>query len=367
MTDLTSLCQWFRQDFIPSLDEQSQNFSNDRDLLKKSSQELFEKGFFKIFDKDPMLLREKQALFFSLMRELSRHQPSLAVFLSFQMIFGQYFVSKYGTTDQKNKYIEAIQSGALIVSAAWTEDVSGYKTQLIHASLEEPSMLLNGKKEMITNLPIAGLVLYICKREQEKAEPETILVLMDTKNLQEGITSQRFKKGLSGLTVGRLALDEYVVEKEEVVVRGEQADQILEELMTLYEWVMSFISLGIAEGLWQESLEYSQAPRGFGTRLIEVPLVQMNLTSLYSDIRLGQSFVDQIVHYHKGEPEDVTVFKVYTGKLLYKSLHKVEALIPNFASQKEEKIYKLYLDGHEMLDAAGSIDTHSRKMVQRWL
>ena len=367
MTDLTSFCQWFRQEFIPSLDEQAQNFSEDRDLMKNLTHDLFERGFFRIFHADPMTIRDKQALFFSLMRELSSHQPSLAVFLSFQMIFGQYFVAQYASSEQQKKYLEAIQSGDITVSAAWTEDVSGYKTQLIHASLEEPSMLLNGKKEMITNLPIAGLVLYICKREQSQADPETILVLMDTKNLQESISSQRFRKGLRGLTVGSLTLDEYVVEKEEVVARGEQADHVLEELMTLFEWVMSFISLGIAEGLWQESLEYSQAPRGFGTRLIEVPLVQMNLTSLYSDIRLGQSFVDQIVHYHKGEPEDVTVFKVYTGKLLYKSLHKVEDLIPNFASQKEEKIYKLYLDGHEMLDAAGSIDTHSRKMVQRWL
>ena len=134
----------------------------------------------------------KSPIFFVLaMLELCRVEVSVGAALSVCLSIGSFPIVKWGTEEQKKKYLPPLARGEKLCAFALTEDNAGSDSamQETTAELQGDEYVINGKKIYITN---AGY-----------AETYIVIAMTDKSKGTKGISAFIVEKGTPGFTFGK--------------------------------------------------------------------------------------------------------------------------------------------------------------------
>ena len=112
------------------------------------------------------------------------------------------YIERYGTDEQKQKYLPGCVNGDIVTAIAMTEpgtgsDLQGVKT---NAVLNGDHYVLNGSKTFITNGQLADLYIVVAKTDPEGGAKGTSLLLVEA-------NSEGFEKGTNLEKIGMKAQD----------------------------------------------------------------------------------------------------------------------------------------------------------------
>ena len=101
-------------------------------------------------------------------REIERVDSSYRSALSVQSSLSMYAIYRFGSEEQKNKYLPEMAKGNLVGCFGLTEPDAGSDpgSMLSNAKKTDGGYLLNGSKTWITNAPIADVFVIWAKDEQ---------------------------------------------------------------------------------------------------------------------------------------------------------------------------------------------------------
>ena len=164
-------------------------------------------------------------------------------------------LNKFGTPEQKRKWLPRLASGDVLGAFALTEPASGSDAASLQASARRTGdgYVLNGTKIFITNVGRAGLYIVFARSgtEERAAGVSAFLVPAGTPGLRVG---QVFKKmGLNGSPTGELVLEDVAVPAENRLGAEGQGFTVAMRALDSGRIGISGQALGIAQAAVDES------------------------------------------------------------------------------------------------------------------
>jgi glutaryl-CoA dehydrogenase len=244
-----------------------------------------------------------------IMREIERIDSGYRSCASVQSSLVMYPIYKFGSQEQKDRFLPELAKGNLIGCFGLTEpdhgsDPSGMKTRAV---LNGDHYILNGSKNWITNSPIADVFVIWAKDDDG-----IIRGFLLEKNMP-GLSAPKIdgKFSLRASITGMIFMDNVKVPKENLLplTKGLKSPFIC---LNNARYGISWGVLGAAEDCYLRAREYALERKQFNKPLASNQLIQMKLTDMLTEITLGlQSClrVGRMMDENTLIPETISILK----------------------------------------------------------
>jgi alkylation response protein AidB-like acyl-CoA dehydrogenase len=224
------------------------------------------------------------------MEELSKVDASTSVVVSVNNSLVCYGLEKYGTEEQKQKYLVPLAKGEKIGAFCLSEPEAGSDATSQHTTAVDMGdhYLLNGVKNWITNGSTASTYLVMAQTNPEKAH-HGINCLIVEKGM-EGFTvgHKENKLGIRGSDTTSLMFTDVKVPKENRI--GEDGFGFKFAMTTLEGGRIGIASqaLGIASGAYELALAYAKERKAFGKTIADLQATQFKLADMATEIEAAR-------------------------------------------------------------------------------
>ena len=223
-----------------------------------------------------------------IMQELERCDSGIRSTASVQGSLVMYPIYKFGSEEQKRKYLPKLASGDMFGCFGLTEPNHGSDPGSMETSFVDKGdhYLLNGAKMWISNSPLADIAVVWAKNEAGK-----IRGLIVEKGM-EGFTAPEIKNkwSLRASITGELVFDNVKVPKENLFPEIEGLRGPLSCLSSA-RYGIAWGALGAAMDCYDTALKYSLERQQFGKPLAGFQLQQKKLAEMITEITKGQLLV----------------------------------------------------------------------------
>ena len=225
--------------------------------------------------------------------ELSRVDGGTGVILSAHVSLGSWPIFAYGTEEQKQKYLVPLAKGEKLGAFGLTEpnagsDASGTETTAV---LEGDSYILNGGKIFITNA--------------DKADTYIVFAVTTPEMGTRGISAFIVEKGWEGFTFGdhydkmgirssstaELIFNDVRVPKENLLGGEGQGFKMAMATLDGGRIGIAAQALGIAQGAYENALEYSKERIQFGKPICQQQIIAFKLADMATKLRAARMLV----------------------------------------------------------------------------
>jgi glutaryl-CoA dehydrogenase len=228
-------------------------------------------------------------------QELERGDSALRSFASVQSSLCMWPISRYGSDEQKARYLPAMAKAEVIGCFGLTEHDHGSDPGRMETRAErdgDGSWVLNGTKMWISNGSIADLALVWAKaRDGGEEVVRGFLVVTD----RPGFTAHEIhhKLALRASVTSELVLQDCRVPSD-AVLPGVQGLRGPLSCLNEARFALTFGTLGAAMACYESALAYSQLREQWGRPIGGFQLVQLRLVDALEDITHGQLLAYQL-------------------------------------------------------------------------
>ena len=223
--------------------------------------------------------------------ELARcRSGGVAAALGAHKDLGSYYLYRFGTEEQRQRWLTPAIAGETITSLAVTEpeagsDVGGIRTR---AKRDGSDWVLHGTKTFITNGPIADVVVVAAKTDPDAGHQGISLFAVEAG--APGFTAQRVDTvGWRTSHTGELAFDECRVPGDALL--GEE-NRGFYQIMENFQWeriVMALAATAGAEITLEAAIQYGRDRQAFGRPVLKFQVWRHRLADLATEIEAAQA------------------------------------------------------------------------------
>lgn len=225
--------------------------------------------------------------------ELSKVDASCSVIMSVNNSLVCWGLEKFGTEEQKQKYLVPLAKGEIIGAFCLSEPEAGSDATSQKTTAEDKGdyYLLNGVKNWITNGHSASVYLVMAQTDKEKGH--------------RGINCLIVEKGMEGFTIGpkenkmgirasdthSLMFNNVKVPKENRI--GEEGFGFKFAMKTLSGGRIGIAAqaLGIASGAYELAKEYAKQRKAFGKEIYKHQAIAFKLADMATRIEAARMLV----------------------------------------------------------------------------
>ena len=301
--------------------------------------------------------------------ELAKVDASHGLTVSAHTTLGTSPIVHFGTAAQKARYVPPLASGRVMGGFGLTEpeagsDAGGTRTT---ASRRDGYYLLNGTKRFITHGGVGEVFVITAVTDASKGTKGiSSFILTKHTNDEAGARAagvghdpslpamKGFRAGKKEDKLGWRASDtcELVMEDVEVPVDnllGEEGQGFVNFMRTLDAGRIGIaaLSLGIAEGAFEEALSYAGVRKQFGQPIASFQGVSFQLADMATEIEAGKHLV-----YHaawlaqNGKPygKEAAMAKLYCSELAMRATIKAVQLHGGYGYTKDYPVERMMRD-----------------------
>ena len=228
-------------------------------------------------------------------QELERGDSGLRSFVSVQSSLCMYPIFRYGSEEQRQRFLPKMAEGDVIGCFGLTEPDSGSDPASMRttATKVDGGWRLNGAKMWITNAPIADIAIVWAKTD------EGIRGFIVEKDF-EGFTRPEIKHKLSlrASITGELAFDDVFVPDENFLPGSTRGLGAPLSCLTQARYGIAWGAMGAAMACFDIAKDYSLERKQFGKPIASFQLIQKDLADMFSEIVKGQCLNLRIGRLH---------------------------------------------------------------------
>lgn len=227
------------------------------------------------------------------MEEISRASASVGLSYGAHSNLCVNQLRRWGTEEQKRKYLPRLLSGEHVGALAMSEpgagsDVMGMRTRAVR---DDDAYVLNGTKMWITNAPEADVVIVYAVTDDDGEKPALSAFLVE-RDAPGYSTAQKLDKlGMRGSDTGEIVLDNCSVSAEQLLGREGQGAAILMSGLDYERLVLAAGPLGIMRAAFDLVLPYVHDRKQFGRPIGTFQLMQAKLADMYTTMNACRSYV----------------------------------------------------------------------------
>jgi len=258
-------------------------------------------------------------------------------------------LEKYGTEEQKQKYLKRLTTGEIIGAFCLSEPEAGSDATSQRTTAEDKGdyYLVNGTKNWITNGNSASVYLVIAQTYPEKGH--------------KGINALIIEKGMDGFVIGK--------KENKMGIRGSDTHSLMFSDVKVpkanrigddgfgFKFAMSTLNggrigiaaqaLGIAAGAYELSLQYSKERKAFGKEISQHQAIQFKLADMATHIEAARLLVlqaAQIKDAHGDYTKAAAMAKLYASQVAMDVTTEAVQIHGGYGYVKEFHVERLMRD-----------------------
>jgi len=305
-----------------------------------------------------------------MIEEISRVCASTGVILSIQNSLYGDCLSRFGTEEQKRKFLEPMARGEAIGCYALTEPQAGSNAAALatKAVRQGDQYVVNGAKAWISCGGVADAAMVYVNTQPEKGE--------------KGITLLMIEKGTPGFAVGKeekklgvhaTACTELVFTECEVPVAnriGNEGEGYKIALSTLDGGRVGIASqaIGIAQGAYEAALAYAQERQAFGHPIAEFQAIQFMLADMATEIDAARLLARRAAWKQDTGARfsmEASIAKLYASEMATRVAHRAIQIHGGNGYSSEYPVERAYRDARitEIYEGTSEIQ---RLVIASW-
>jgi alkylation response protein AidB-like acyl-CoA dehydrogenase len=202
--------------------------------------------------------------------------------LNAQMWAVQYPIARYGTDDQKQRYLPGLCSGTLIGGHAMSEPGSGSDAFALATTAVEDGdgWRLNGSKTFVTNGPVADVFVVFATTDRTKGFAGLCAFLVERTAPGLGLGAPLRKMGLRTSPMSEVFLDDCFVSRENLLGKRNGGMAIFASAMERERSLILASTVGTMERELEQTVEYARTRRQFGQPIGKFQAVSHRLVEM---------------------------------------------------------------------------------------
>jgi butyryl-CoA dehydrogenase len=226
--------------------------------------------------------------------ELARVSAAHATICAAHTSLGTWPIFRYGTEEQKKKYLLPLARGEHLGAFGLTEPNAGSDAgeQQTRAELRGDHWVLNGTKVFITNGGYADTYVVAAMTDKSKGTRGGIsafIVEKDFEGFSIGKTEE--KMGICASSTTELIFQNCIVPKENLLGSVGEGFKIVMVTLDGGRVGVASQALGIAQGAFDTTVEYMKARKQFGRKLSQMEALRFDIADMKTRISAARHLV----------------------------------------------------------------------------
>jgi butyryl-CoA dehydrogenase len=307
--------------------------------------------------------------FMIVIHELGKVDASHALTISAHTTLGTSPIVRFGTPEQKRRYVPLLASGKVMGGFGLTEpeagsDAGGTRTTAVRRG---NCYLLNGVKRFITHGSVGEIFVVTAVTDPSAGTRgiSSFIVTKETSDLAETaavgvghepslIPMPGFRAGKKEDKLGWRASDtaELIMEDVEVPIDnrlGEESQGFINFMKTLDNGRIGIaaLSLGIAEGALEQAISYTSVRKQFGQPIVNFQGVHFQLSDMATEIEAGKHLMYHaawLAQHDKPFGKEAAMAKLFCSELAMRATITAVQLHGGYGYTKDYPIERFMRD-----------------------
>ena len=300
------------------------------------------------------------------MEEISKVDASTSVCMSVNNSLVCWGLEKFGSEEQKQKYLVPLAKGEIIGAFCLSEPEAGSDatSQRTTAVDKGDHYLLNGTKNFITHGK-SGHIAVVVARNGEKGDSRGMTAFVIERGTPGfGYGKKEDKLGMRASETAEMVFDNCIIPDENRL--GEIGEGFIQSMKILDGGRISIgaLSLGVAKGAYQAALQYSKERKQFGQPISSFQGISFKLAEMATEIEASELLLHKAA-FDKIQGKNITkigaMAKMYASEVCVKVANEALQIHGGYGFTKDYPVEKFYRDAK--LCTIGEGTTEIQKLV----
>ena len=229
------------------------------------------------------------------MIEIAKADASHSTIVSVNNSLYAHGLMRFGTEEQKRRFLTPVASGEKIGAYSLTEPMSGSDagTMQSRAVLNEAGThyIINGRKSWVTSGPVADFVVLFTMTEPEKHHKGITAFLIDATRPGFIRGKKEPKLGIRASATSELVFENYLCPVEDVLGKPGDGFKIAMTVLDAGRIGIAAQALGIAEAAYEASVAYARQRQAFGGPIGGFQMIQAKIADMKTRIEASRQLI----------------------------------------------------------------------------
>jgi acyl-CoA dehydrogenase/citronellyl-CoA dehydrogenase len=306
-----------------------------------------------------------------LAEELAHASGGLAITPLVSSYMAAPHLAKFGTPEQKERWLRPLLAGEAVAAIAVTEPGAGSDVAGIAASAKEIAggFELRGTKMFITNAGLADVLIVAAKTDPEAAHRgiTTFIVEAGAEGLSLGAPLE--KLGWHASDTREVFLDGCVVAEDAVLgERGRGFHQIMEAFQ-VERLALAGMALGLGQAALEEATAHARERKTFGERLSRHQTIRHRIAAALAELESARALSYQAAaRWDEGHPEaasTVAMAKLVAPQVASRVVDEALQIFGGYGFIEETPVAMHYRDARILRIGGGTDEVQLEILAKR--
>jgi alkylation response protein AidB-like acyl-CoA dehydrogenase len=302
------------------------------------------------------------------LEEISRVSTATAMMLQV-FALGIDPIVRFGTEEQKQKYLPQLATGERLASVAVTEptggsDPTGGRTTYVK---DGSDFIITGRKCFITNAHIADTITVLAKDETNPKAFSALIIEKGTAGFKA--THEEHKVGMKGCNTGELSLEKCRVPAEQLLGQeGKGLRVSMSAIGDVGRGGMVGCAVGLQAACLEASIKFANERILYGKPISNLQAIQMKLAEMKIDLEAGRLLAYRAAAMQdRGEmsSNEFAVAKYFTTEAAQKAAKMAVDIHGGYGCMEEYAVTRYLRDAFILGPSAGTSDI-MKVIIARW-
>jgi len=229
------------------------------------------------------------------LEEISKVDASHGVIMSVNNSLYNYGILRFGTEEQKEKFLIPVATGSAIGAYSLTEPMSGSDavTMRSRAVLDGDHYVINGRKSWVTSGPVADYLVVFAITDPEAGYRGITAFLIDASKPGFIRDKKEPKLGIRASATSEIVFENYRCSVEDRLGGDGEGFKIAMTVLDAGRIGIASQALGIAEASYAASLEYVREREAFGKKIGQFQGISFKLADMKTRIEASRLLIYQ--------------------------------------------------------------------------
>jgi alkylation response protein AidB-like acyl-CoA dehydrogenase len=287
------------------------------------------------------------------MEEINKVDAAHGTIMSVNNSLFCYGILRFGTEEQKHKYVTPIASGQKTGAYSLTEPMSGSDaaTMKSRAVREGDYYIINGTKSWVTSGPAAEYIVLFTMTDPERQHRGITAFIIETDKPGFNLGRTENKLGIRASATCEIHFEDYKCPVENRLGEEGEGFKIAMAVLDAGRIGIAAQALGIAEAAYEASLQYAREREAFGGPIGHFQGIQWKIADMKCRIEASRLLVYQAALAKEAAKEtgarfttEASVAKLYASETAMFCAHQAVQIHAGMGYSKELPVERYFRD-----------------------
>ncbi len=227
------------------------------------------------------------------LEEICKADASHGAIMSVNNSLYCYGILKFGTEEQKKKYLPPVASGKAVGAYSLTEPMSGSDagTMRSRAVRDGDNYIINGRKSWVTSGPVADYMVLFTMTDPDKKHRGITAFLIDAKKPGFVRGKKEPKLGIRASATSEILFEDYRASVEDRLGEEGEGFKIAMTVLDAGRIGIGAQAVGIAQAAYEASIQYAREREAFGQKIGEFQGISFKLADMRTRIEAARLMI----------------------------------------------------------------------------